>query len=195
MDRHWLLTNTAYGNRLPGDARGFVGNVWEHRPLDPDKRRVAHNVPGTDCDRDLPKLEAAAHSQLKCPPIHLTVVHAESLLKQFQETARIRGWTIQAVAIMFDHWHMVVGVLGDPAPSKILGDFKSWGTRALTKQFGAPLSETWWTQSGSKRKLPNEQAILAAIHYALYDQPNPLITWSPDTGLHYGNPPKPNVDG
>ena len=27
MERYWLLTNTCYGNWLPGDARGFVGRV------------------------------------------------------------------------------------------------------------------------------------------------------------------------
>ena len=60
MDRHWLLTNTCYGNRLPGDARGFVGRVWDHRPDDPeDKTRVAHNLPGTPCDEDVPGLEQA----------------------------------------------------------------------------------------------------------------------------------------
>ena len=90
---------------------------------------------------------------------------------------------------MVNHFHIVVGVRGDPEPGKILGDFKSWGTRKLTKSFGAPASETWWTERGSKRKLKDEQALGGAIHYVLYDQPNPLLTWSPETGLHYGLPP------
>jgi hypothetical protein len=37
VDRYWLLTNTSYGNWLPGDRRGFVGRVWEHRPSEPDE--------------------------------------------------------------------------------------------------------------------------------------------------------------
>jgi hypothetical protein len=86
-----------------------------------------------------------------------------------------------------------VSVPGDPAPSKVLGDFKSWATRALSERFGAPASKTWWTERGSKRKLPNEEAILAAIRYVLYNQPTPLVTWSPETGVHYGVPPE-NVD-
>jgi REP element-mobilizing transposase RayT len=191
MDRHWLLTNTCYGCRLPGDARGFVGQVREHRALDsPNDRRVTHNSPGTPCDQTMPHLEEAARSRMSGPAIHLTVENAETLLKQFQETAAHRGWTIRAVAIMFDHFHMVVGVPGDPTPSKILGDFKSWGTRALSKEFGSPKSETWWTERGSKRKLGFEQAIADAIHYVLYEQPNPLLTWSPETGLHHGYPPR-----
>src|SRR5262245_2848458 len=90
---------------------------------------------------------------------------------------------------MFNHFHIVVGVIDDPQPSKLLGDFKSWATRTLSKHFGAPPSKTWWTERGSKRKLPNEEAISAAIRYVLYDQPNPLVTWSPETGLHHGRPP------
>jgi len=189
MDRHWLLTNTCYGNRLPGDRRGFVGRVLDHRPGDPDEmRRVVHNIPGTECDEDISGLEEASRDLMKGPPIQLTVSHAEVLLKQLQETARIREWELLAVAVMFDHFHIVVGVLGDPSPSKVLGDFKSWGTRALSKAFGAPDSKTWWTERGSKRKLPNEGAIAGAIHYVLYEQPSPLLTWSPATGLCYGIP-------
>ena len=127
MDRHWLLTNTMYGNWLPGNERGFVGRGWEHRPFDPETPRVVHNIPGTPCDEDIPGLEQAAQQRMKGPPIHFQTVHAEVALTQFQETAEIRRWTILAVSIMFNHFHMVVGVVGDPKPGKILGDFKSWG--------------------------------------------------------------------
>ena len=150
-------------------------------------------MPGTPCDEKMPGLEEAAQMLMKGPPIHLAKAQAEAALAQFRETAKYRGWTIEAVAIMHNHFHIVVGVPGDPAPGKILGDFKSWGTRALTKIFGAPPSETWWTERGSKRKLKNEEAILAAIHYVLHEQPNPLITWSPATGLHNGCPPLPGM--
>ena len=84
---------------------------------------------------------------------------------------------------MSNHFHLVVGVPGDPEPGKLLGDFKSWGTRALTRRFGQPLSGTWWTERGSKRKLKDETALQAAIQYVLFKQPAPLLTWSPATGL------------
>ena len=192
MERHWFLTNTWYGNWLPGDARGFVGRVWEHRSLDPDEApRVAHNVPETPYDQDMAGLERAAREHMKGPPIHLQTAHAEALLAQFRETAGYRGWTIRAVAIMFNHFHVVVTVPGDPDPGKIIGDFKSWATRALSKRFGAPASGTWWTERGSKRKLNDAKAIAGATQYVLYDQPDPLVTWPPETGLHYGPPPDP----
>ena len=62
MDRHWLLINTTYGTWLPGQAQGFVGQVWDHRPEDaPEKVRVRHNVAGTPCDADMLGLEPHAN--------------------------------------------------------------------------------------------------------------------------------------
>src|SRR5262249_23712066 len=119
----------------------------------------------------------------KGPPIHLAISQVEVLLAQFQETAVVRKWELRAVAIMFDHFHVVVGVMGDPKPAKILADFKSWGTRRLSERFGAPASKTWWTERGSKRKLNNPEAVAAADHYVLHEQPDPLVTWSPEIGL------------
>lgn len=191
MDRYWFLSNTCYGNWLPGDVRGFVGRVWEHRPDDPlEKPRHAHALPGTEYDEDMPGLHWAARMLLKGSPIHLNVAHAEVLLGQFQETATHRKWELRAVAIMFNHFHIVVGVPGDPKPAKILGDFKSWATRTLTEAFGAPTSDRWWTERGSKRKVEDARALAAVIRYVLYKQPDPLLTWSPETGLCYGVPPE-----
>jgi REP element-mobilizing transposase RayT len=190
MDRYWLLTNTCYGNWLPGARLGFVGRVWEHREQDSDSEpRVTHDLPGTPYDEDISGLEQASRTLMQGPPIHLISIQADVLLSQFRETARFRKWELRAVAILFNHFHIVVGVMGDPNPSKVLGDFKSWGTRTLSKSFGEPASKTWWTERGSKRKLPDERAITAARRYVLFDQPNPLVTWSPETGLHHGPPP------
>ena len=195
MDRYWLLTNTCYGTWLPGDRRGFVGRVWEHRPDDPaHEPRVAHELPGTPYDEDVPGLARASHDLMKGQPVQLTVAHADVFLAQVRETAGVRGWQLLAVAVMFNHFHIVVGVPGDPDPSKVLGDFKSWCTRALSQHFGAPASKTWWTASGSKRRLRDERALAAAIRYVLYDQPNPLVTWSPVTSLHHGPPPAAGVE-
>src|SRR4051812_33083598 len=107
MDRYWLLTNTCYGTRLPGDQRGFVGRVWDHRPEDPvDKPRVPHDLPGTPCDEDIPGLEQRSRALMKGPPINLTTTHADALFGQFQETAGFRGWELRAVAILCNHFHI-----------------------------------------------------------------------------------------
>ncbi|HKI38493.1 MAG TPA: transposase [Gemmataceae bacterium] len=171
MDRYWFLTSTTYGTWLPGDERGFVGETRDEAGA-----KQIHNLPGTPVDSDLPFLEAYARGAMKGPPIYLVLAQAEALLAQFQETARYRNWLLLAVGIMANHIHIVVGVPGDPDPSDVLGDFKSYGSRALNRQWGKPVSDTWWTASGSKRKLRDEQAIRNAIQY-VRDQEHPLVIW------------------
>src|SRR4051794_8559842 len=121
MDRCWLLTSTTYGTWLPGDERGFVSPVGDG----PGPEGLP-NTPGTPVDADMPGLARSAREHLKGPPVYLTRDHAEVLLAQLQETARYRGWLLLAVAIMANHFHLVVGVAGDPEPDKLLGDFKSY---------------------------------------------------------------------
>jgi hypothetical protein len=65
----------------------------------------------------------------------------------------------------------------DPAPQKILGNFKAYGSRALNHRFGKPPSETWWTTNGSKRKLKDDFALANAINYVLHKQPHPMVVW------------------
>jgi len=179
--RAWLLTNTTYGSWLPGDPRGSVTSVRDQRPDDPASAvRIEHDIPGEPYEDELPGLELSARQQMSGPPIYLDRPQAEAVLAQFQETATYRGWSLRAVAIMFNHFHLVVRVPGDPKPGKVLADFKAYATRTLNRRYGRPPSETWWTEKGSKRKLKNADALAAAINYVLYRQPNPLVVWSAD---------------
>lgn len=171
MDRYWLLTSTTYGSWMPGDPRGFVG---EQR--DSNWAKFLQNAPGTPLDADEPLLFAYSELRLKGPPIALTLQQAQALLEQFQETAAYRRWLLLAVAIMANHFHMVVGVDGDPDPGRVLGDFKSYGSRKLSRGWGRPQSDTWWTEAGSKRKLKTEANVLAAVRY-VEEQEFPLVIW------------------
>lgn len=180
MSRHWLLTSSFYGTWLPGDRRGFVGRVRDARPEDPAAPpRVEHDIPGTPYDEDIPGLERASAELMKGPPIYVEAAHAAILLGQFLETAAYRKWHLLAVCVMANHVHLVVRAPADADPTKVLGDFKAYGARALTARFGKPPSGTWWTSRGSKRLLRDEQAVAAAVYYVLYKQYNPLLTWSP----------------
>jgi REP element-mobilizing transposase RayT len=172
MDRYWLLSCSTYGSWLPGDERGFVSAV-----RDKSGQRTIHNVPGTPYDADLPALKRHAQTLLKGEVIRFTLAHAELLWTQFLETADYRGWQLLAVGIMANHIHLVVGVPGDPDPGDILGDFKSYGSRTLNQRWGKPASGTWWVAKGSKRKLPDEDAVLAAVKYVL-EQEYPLLLWT-----------------
>jgi REP element-mobilizing transposase RayT len=181
--RAWLLSNTTYATWLPGDPRGSVTSVRDFRPGEVQTPfRIEHDIPGEPWEDHLPGLCHSAQEKLKGSPIFLDLEKAVALLEQFQETASYRHWTLRAVAIMASHFHIVVGVSDDPEPRKILADFKAYGSRVLNRRFGKPPSETWWTEKGSKRKLPDQQALSAAINYVLYKQPNPLVVWSSELG-------------
>ena len=120
MDRYWLVTWTCYGTWLPGAKRGFVSYVEDEKGF-----RVIHNIPGTPFDADMPALEAYARSQMKGAPVSLDKSAADAMIAQYQETARIRGWELQAASVMYNHTHVVVGVPGEPDPKSILETLKS----------------------------------------------------------------------
>ena len=164
MDRYWLLTWTTYGTWLPGDRRGFVSPVGDDRG-----RAVLHNVPGTPYDADVPGLQKSAEASLKGPPVYLGAEQASVLLRQFLETAEYREWSLLAVAVMASHVHIVAGVDGDPEPASLLGTLKSYGSRALNRRWKKPAGGTWWTESGSKRKLPDEASVVSWPSSSLHD--------------------------
>jgi REP element-mobilizing transposase RayT len=99
------------------------------------------------------------------------------MIVQYQETARIRGWELQAASVMFNHTHVVVGVPGDPDPASVLETLKSWATRAVKKLRPVPPNGTFWTEKGSKRKLADEHAVHDGVIYVVRKQPNPLNVW------------------
>ncbi len=180
--RYWLLTSTTYGTWLPGDPRGSVTSVRDYRPTDsPTTSRVEHDRPEEPWEPSLPELYESARLQMKGPPVFLTREHAPVLLTQFCETATYRQWTLLAASIMANHFHLVLAVADDPEPRKMLADLKAYGSRALNRCCGKPRSGRWWTSGGSKRKLPDERAVRAAIYYVLHKQPHPLMTWSPES--------------
>ena len=162
----WLLTSTAYGTWLPGDARGFVGRVVETRADDPlTEHRIEHDQPQTEYDRDITALRAAAQQQMKGEPILLTGEQARAVLEQFRETAAYRGWTLHAVAVMSNHFHAIVSAPETVLTEAILRDLKSYASRALNRKWPEPKAGTWWTKSGSRRRLPDDSAVETAIRY------------------------------
>ncbi|HEX3149599.1 MAG TPA: hypothetical protein VHR66_16105 [Gemmataceae bacterium] len=173
MDRHWLIWWTTYGSRVAGDARGFVSNV---AAVD-GGREVRHNAPGTDCDRNMPRLERYVRDRMLDDPFELTIKQAEVVVGQFLETTRIREFELHAAAVMVDHTHLLVGVPGDPDPEHLRELYKSWATRALKKHWELPRSGTFFTKGGSVRKKADETALTAAVIYVTREQPDPLVTY------------------
>jgi REP element-mobilizing transposase RayT len=172
MDRYWFLTCRTYGTWLPGDERGFVDPV-----IDEQGKRVVHNVPGTPVDEDNPRLRQYSRDIMTGEPVYLTSDQSSALFAQLQETARHRGWELLAVALLVNHVHLIVGVIGDPDPATLLRDFKSYGSRCLNGRWKTPVRRTWWAESGSRRILRTEENVRDAIDYVFQRQRNPLLVW------------------
>jgi REP element-mobilizing transposase RayT len=176
----WLLTSTFYGQWLPGDPRGSVTNVRDRRPDDPATPvRLEHARPGDDYEDAIPGLQRASLEQLKGPPVALDLAQAEQLLDQFLETAAHRRWTLHAVSIMFNHFHMVLEAPPKVGKKVLLRDIKSYGSRRLNRVFGPREAGTWWSDGGSCRPIRNRSA---AIYYTCHRQPHPLVVWSRERG-------------
>ena len=172
MQNFWLITWTCYGHWLPGDSRGFVGNV-----RDKQGKQVTHNIPGTPYDANMPRLENWVRKQMSGPTVSLGQREADAMVIQYQETARIKQWVLQAASVMDNHTHIVVGAPEDRSSKSVLETFKSWTTRTVKKIRPLPSNGTFWTAKGSKRKLPNDPAVRAAVIYVVKKQPNPLAVW------------------
>lgn len=178
--RHWLITSTTYGAWLPGDRRGFVSTVRVD-----DGPRQRHNEFDTPYDADMSGLRATARALMKGPPVLLTAEKSAIVLSQLRETCTFRNWELHAAAIMANHFHAVVSAEERVRADTILRDLKSYASRVLNQKFGKPEGGTWWTESGSRRPLPNQVALENAMSYvrkqeyvlALY-----VATESPERG-------------
>ena len=97
--------------------------------------------------------------------------------RQFEETASYRGWQLLAGAIMANHVHLVVGVPGDPDPSALLGDFKSYASRALNLWDRRSVQNRGGGRSKvSKRKITDWDNLETVLRY-VREQAYALEVW------------------
>jgi REP element-mobilizing transposase RayT len=160
MDRYWFLTWRTYGTRLPGDEKGSIARVRNNTAT-----RTRNNTPGKLMDGAMPGLERASRELMTGDPIFLSLDQANAVLAQLLETATFRKWHVLAAAVVANHVHIVFGVMGDPDPEGLLGDYKAYGTRTLNRGWGRRPNGTWWADKGSKRKLANEESVKGAVIY------------------------------
>ena len=177
--RWWLLTTTTYGTWLPGNPRGSVTSVRDRREGEAlSSVRKEHDRPGEEWESEMPGLTRAAQKAMCGPSVELDLRAAEAVLDQLRETAGHRRWQLEAVSIMPTHFHVVTAAPFEIDGDKLLGDYKAYASRKLNRLCGRPASDQWWTDKGSTRPLYDDAAVAAAVHYALYKQPNPLVVWS-----------------
>jgi hypothetical protein len=83
---------------------------------------------------------------------------------------------LDAVAILTTHLHLVVGVKGDPTPTALLRDFKSYCSRASNATLVERTQAKWWAERGSTLLLKDQNNRARAVRYTR-DQENPLVVW------------------
>jgi len=102
---------------------------------------------------------------MRGPAIWLSQAQADQTLLELKCTAGYRHWRLHAAAVMANHVHVVLGAPDEVTANKLMQILKSYASRNLNHEFGKPSSETWWTSSGSKRKLPSAKAVHSAMQY------------------------------
>jgi REP element-mobilizing transposase RayT len=155
-----IASSTTYGTWLPGDARGFV-------------ERGICNEFSTPCNADIPELKAYAEREMKESPIFFNIEQANLILTHWRKVIPTVGWYLFAVAIMPNHFHVVLASPTGQRKEDYLRTLKARASFALNKKYG---KRTWWTVSGSVRYCFDEHALDARIEYVM-NQENPLVVW------------------
>ena len=150
-----LVTSTTYGTWLPGDERGFVN--------------AKNNQYGTEFFRDNPLLKKAS----RVTPVYFRQEHAQLIFDRWLEIVPEYQWHLYAVAIMSNHFHVVVVAPGKVEKETFLRNFKSRASKALNDHFG---KQTWWTTSGFVRFCFDEKTLDTRINYVM-NQSYPLLVW------------------
>jgi len=107
---------------------------------------------------------------MKTPPVVLDSECRACVERTLREVAAYRGWTIHALNVLSNHFHIVLETDEHPDladPDKIMVSFKAWATRRLRESGLLLEASAVWEYHGSSRYLKSEQAVHNACHYAL----------------------------
>lgn len=83
--------------------------------------------------------------------------------------ASLRGWVVHARNVRSNHVHVVVSAAPIP-PEDVVGQFKSWGTRALRAAGALGDRRRVWTKRASTRWINDERSLPMAVDYVLNHQ-------------------------
>lgn len=150
----YLITFSAYGNRLHGGKSGLV-----------DPR---HNVAGTPALEVDPAREATEQERMNQAPYNLDQIRRDAVMEAIREVCAYRSWTLLAVHVRSNHVHSVVEA--EVPPERVMSDFKAYASRRLNRMRVDEPGRKRWARHGSTRWLWKPGHVLAAIHYVIDDQ-------------------------
>ena len=158
----YLLTFSCYGTHVPGDNRGWADRArGNHRggPQDPNSGLIGDSI-----------------AVMRQRPYQLDSPRARTALDAIREVCQFRSWDLLAAHVRTTHVHVVVTGPGDPG--RAITDFKSYSSRALSRQgFEAPDCKRW-SRGGSTRALATPDAIWRAITYVVDQQGEPMALYA-----------------
>ena len=112
---------------------------------------------------------------MKQQPYQLDLPRARTVLDAIQEVCRFRNWELLAAHVRATQVHIVAGGCD---PDRAILDFKSYSSRALSRQgFEAP-ERNRWSRGGSMRGLATSEAVGAAIDYVVDKQGEPMVVYA-----------------
>lgn len=155
----YFLTWTTYGTWLPGDERGWVEKPGRFRGVAPVRQE-------------------SARRRMTEPALTLDTAQRCVVEDTIADHCRLRGWHLHIVNARTQHVHVVVSAPGRK-PETVMDQFKAWCTKRLKEheQLRQPeetsTRQSWWTQGGSKRVIPDEDGLEAAILYVRDAQGEP----------------------
>jgi hypothetical protein len=150
----YLITFTAYGQWLHGDARGSVDRHHNH----PDAPLLPPN----------PERVTQSRKLMADPPYQMDERRRGVVLAAICEHAGFRGWHILACHVRTTHVHVVVS--GDAPPERIMTAFKAYASRALNAAKLGDEDEKRWSRHGSTRHLNTEESVRRAVRYTVDEQ-------------------------
>ena len=113
----YFITFACYGAHLHGDDTGSVDryhNLFGSRPVKPDPHRAL-----------------AEREKMPQPPYWLDPDSREVVLTALRQHCEHRGWNLLAAHVRTNHVHVVVEA--EVQPERVMVEFKSYASRALTR--------------------------------------------------------------
>jgi hypothetical protein len=159
----YLITISCYGARLHGDPRGSV-----------DRN---HNQPGSPACADEPLRVRFERAEMIQAPYRLDEARRAVVLFAIRSVCEYRRWELFAAHIRQSHLHVVTDV--SCVATQAAQDFKEYASRFLNRASLDSPGRKRWARHSSARLLPNQRARMAAIHYVVANQGEPMALWVP----------------
>jgi REP element-mobilizing transposase RayT len=172
----YFITFHCYGTWLHGEERGSVDSAHN---------RVGDPLLPPDPQRRLTQLR-----KMNQPAYNLDSSRQAIVLRAIREVCVHRGWRLWALHVRVTHVHVVV--TADCRPEKVMGDFKSYASRALNDAGLDEIDRQRWSRHGSTRYLNAEDAVVASVDYVLRGQGTALTVYD---GTVREPPPLPDGRG